>query len=130
AEPLDPARRCPRRPRRRPAARLLRSLDPVLLGRRIRPDGLGRPPYLLARPAPLPLGPRARPALMKLLLLDQYSELGGAQQVLLELLPALRARGWSATVAIPGDGPMFDRVRALGFETARIDCGPYRSGRK
>ena len=31
---------------------------------------------------------------------------------------------------MPGNGPMFDRVRALGFETARIDCGPYASGTK
>src|SRR2546426_974605 len=67
---------------------------------------------------------------MKLLLLDQFSDLGGAQQVLLELLPSIRARGWSATVGMPGDGPMFARVRELGFDTERIDCGPYGSGRK
>jgi glycosyltransferase involved in cell wall biosynthesis len=63
---------------------------------------------------------------MTVLLLDQFSELGGAQQCLLDLLPALD----DAVVAMPGNGPMFDRVRALGFETARIDCGPYASGSK
>ena len=67
---------------------------------------------------------------MNLLLLDQFSDLGGAQQVLLELLPAFQARGWSALVALPGAGELFGRVRALGFHTARIDCGPYASGRK
>jgi len=63
---------------------------------------------------------------MKLLFLDQFGELGGAQQCLLDLLPVIQ----HAVVAMPGDGPMFDRVGALGFETARIDCGPYASWTK
>jgi glycosyltransferase involved in cell wall biosynthesis len=67
---------------------------------------------------------------MRLLLLDQFSDLGGAQQVLLELLPAIAARGWKALVGLPGAGEMFSRVRELGFETAAIHCGPYESGRK
>jgi glycosyltransferase involved in cell wall biosynthesis len=83
---------------------------------------------------------------MKLLFLDQFSELGGAQQCLLDLLPALeravvqqavvqqavveQAVVQRAIVAMPGDGPMFERVRALGFETARIHCGPYASRAK
>jgi glycosyltransferase involved in cell wall biosynthesis len=67
---------------------------------------------------------------MRLLLLDQFSEPGGAQRCLLDLLPAIRARGWQALVGLPGEGELFARVRAEGFETARIDCGPYRSGRK
>jgi glycosyltransferase involved in cell wall biosynthesis len=65
---------------------------------------------------------------MKLLFLDQFSQLGGAQQCLLDLLPALEhAVVQQAIVAMPGDGPMFERVRALGFETAHIHCGPYAS---
>lgn len=67
---------------------------------------------------------------MNLLLLDQFSDLGGAQQVLLELLPAIRARGWNGVLAAPGNGPMFARARALGFCTEPIDCGPYHSGKK
>jgi glycosyltransferase involved in cell wall biosynthesis len=67
---------------------------------------------------------------MKLLLLDQFSDLGGAQHNLLELLPALQGAGWSALVGLPGEGELFDRVRALGFEAERIPCGPYASGRK
>ncbi|HTS64984.1 MAG TPA: glycosyltransferase family 4 protein [Candidatus Acidoferrales bacterium] len=67
---------------------------------------------------------------MKLLLLDQFSDLGGAQQVLLELLPAFQARGWQALVGLPGDGELVRCVRALGVETESIDCGPYASGRK
>ena len=67
---------------------------------------------------------------MKVLILDQFSEPGGAQQMLMELLPAVRERGWDALIGMPGDGEMFERIGALGFETACIACGPYRSGRK
>jgi glycosyltransferase involved in cell wall biosynthesis len=67
---------------------------------------------------------------MKLLLLDQFSDPGGAQQGLLDLLPAIRERGWDATVGLPGTGTMFDRVREAGFAVERIECGPYSSGRK
>ena len=67
---------------------------------------------------------------MKVLALDQFSDPGGAQQVLVELLPAIAARGWQATIGLPGRGELFGRVRQLGFETARVACGPYRSGEK
>ena len=63
-------------------------------------------------------------------MLDQFSDPGGAQQGLVELLGEVRERGGQALVGLPGDGPVFERVRALGFETARIECGPYGSGRK
>jgi glycosyltransferase involved in cell wall biosynthesis len=67
---------------------------------------------------------------MNLLFLDQFSDLGGAQKNLLELLPAVRAAGWHARIGLPGNGELFQRVRALGFEAEQIDCGPYGSGRK
>jgi len=67
---------------------------------------------------------------MRLLLLDQFSDLGGAQQGLLELLPAIAARGWEALVGLPGTGEMFNRVRDLGLAAETIECGPYESGRK
>jgi glycosyltransferase involved in cell wall biosynthesis len=67
---------------------------------------------------------------MNLLLLDQFSDMGGAQQNLLELLPAVRDAGWHALVGLPGEGELFQRVRALGFDAERIACGPYRSGSK
>ncbi|MDR3702227.1 MAG: glycosyltransferase family 4 protein [Candidatus Sulfopaludibacter sp.] len=59
---------------------------------------------------------------MNLLLLDQFSDPGGAQRCLLDLLPAIRAAGWNALVGLPGDGELFAAVRELGFETARITC--------
>jgi glycosyltransferase involved in cell wall biosynthesis len=67
---------------------------------------------------------------MKLLVLDQFSELGGAQRCLLDLLPAIRARGWDALIGLPGSGELFARVRALGFDAEQISCGPFRSGSK
>jgi len=67
---------------------------------------------------------------MKLLILDQFSEPGGAQQALVELLPAMRERGWEALVGIPGDGPLFSQIAAVGFAASRVDCGPYHPGRK
>jgi glycosyltransferase involved in cell wall biosynthesis len=67
---------------------------------------------------------------MRLLILDQFSDPGGAQQMLLELLPALRQRGWEAIVGLPGCGALCEQVRAEDFAVAPITCGPYRSGRK
>ena len=61
---------------------------------------------------------------MNVLLLDQYSDLGGAQQVLLELLPAILRRGWRVVVGLPGRGELFERIRGLGIEAERIDCAP------
>ena len=63
-------------------------------------------------------------------MLDQFSDPGGAQQSLVDLLPGIGARGWRVLVGLPGAGELFERVRALGFETERVDCGPYTSGGK
>lgn len=67
---------------------------------------------------------------MRLLFLDQFSDPGGAQQVLLDLLPAIRERGWQAVVGLPGEGEMVPRIRELGFAVERVESGRYASGRK
>ena len=67
---------------------------------------------------------------MKILFLEQFSELGGGQRCLLDLLPAVCDRGWKALVAAPGSGPLFDAARRAGAETAAISLGPYTSGKK
>jgi glycosyltransferase involved in cell wall biosynthesis len=59
---------------------------------------------------------------MRALFLDQFSDPGGAQQCLLDLLPAMP----KSLVAMPGRGGMFKRVRALGHETATIHCGSWK----
>jgi glycosyltransferase involved in cell wall biosynthesis len=67
---------------------------------------------------------------MQMLILDQFSDPGGAQQVLLELLPSIARRGWKAMVGLPGRGELFDRIRGLGFDAEPLECGPFHSGSK
>lgn len=67
---------------------------------------------------------------MKILCLDQFGELGGAQRCLLDLLPAMTERGWSVHVAAPGNGELAARAAALGASVDSIRCGPYASGTK
>ena len=67
---------------------------------------------------------------MKILFLDQFSDPGGAQKCLLDLLPAVREAGWSADVALPGKGPVVDQVRSLGGTVHSFPDEPYRSYRK
>jgi glycosyltransferase involved in cell wall biosynthesis len=67
---------------------------------------------------------------MRVLVLDQFSELGGAQRCLLDLLPALLDQGWEARVLLPGNGPLVQALRDLGIPVGSVACGPYSSGRK
>jgi len=67
---------------------------------------------------------------MRILFLEQFSDLGGGQRNLLDLLPAVLDRGWKALVAAPGSGPLFDAARAAGAETAVIPLGEYSNGQK
>src|SRR5690242_16154621 len=60
-------------------------------------------------------------ARMNILFLDQFSEMGGAQRCLRDLLPAVAARGWTAHVAAPGKGPP---------GTHSLPLSPYGAGRK
>ena len=67
---------------------------------------------------------------MNILFLDQFSDLGGAQQCLLDLIPAVQNAGWQAHVAAPGNGRLFSHLGEMGVPTYPIRCGPYSSGRK
>jgi glycosyltransferase involved in cell wall biosynthesis len=67
---------------------------------------------------------------MKVLFLEQFSELGGGQRNLLDLLPVVSELGWKALVAAPGAGPLFDTASALAAETARITLSRYTDGTK
>lgn len=66
----------------------------------------------------------------RLLFLDQFNQLGGAQRCLLDLLPAFLEAGYEAHLAVPGDGPLSDGARRCGATVHRIPCGPLASGRK
>jgi len=67
---------------------------------------------------------------MKILFLDQYSELGGAQQCLLDLMPAVIWAGWRPLVAVPGEGPLVGRLRELRVEVEQLPLSSYRSSKK
>lgn len=67
---------------------------------------------------------------MNILFLDQYSDLGGAQACLLDLMPAIRDRGWAAHAAVPDGGPLVERLRATGVIVHEVHGGGYRPGTK
>jgi len=67
---------------------------------------------------------------MKILIADQFNELGGAQQILLEMLPAFARHGWTCVLAIPGRGPVSHRAEELGVRCEDIPCGPFGCGSK
>jgi glycosyltransferase involved in cell wall biosynthesis len=67
---------------------------------------------------------------VNVLFLDQFSDLGGAQQVLLDTVAAARQRDWKTWAALPPSGPLIDRLRTLDATVVEIPCGPYGSGRK
>ena len=67
---------------------------------------------------------------MRILFLDQFSELGGAQRCLLELLPAAQKAGWEAHAAAPGDGPLLRLLEERVASVYRLSLGDYSLGRK
>ena len=67
---------------------------------------------------------------MRVLIIDQYGELGGAQQCLLDLLPALLRPGREALLCAPPSGPLLGLARQQGVEGIPISLGAYSSGRK
>jgi glycosyltransferase involved in cell wall biosynthesis len=67
---------------------------------------------------------------MKILLVDQFAELGGAQRCLLDLVTAMHPRGWQPSVALPSQGPLSDLLKRQQTPVGFFACGPYRSGRK
>lgn len=67
---------------------------------------------------------------MKVLFLEQFADLGGAQLCLLDLLREVLFEGWEAHVAMPGAGPLAGRARELGASVRELPAGRYSLGRK
>jgi glycosyltransferase involved in cell wall biosynthesis len=67
---------------------------------------------------------------VNVLLVDQFSDLGGAQQCLLDLVPAMQAAGWHVTCAVPGDGKLIRKLRELGVTVHPLRLARLASGRK
>src|SRR5947199_7385578 len=66
---------------------------------------------------------------MRVLLIDQYGEYGGAQRGLLEAAAGFVNRGWELLAAVP-DGPLSQRLSAMGAAVIPLRCGPFQPGRK
>ena len=67
---------------------------------------------------------------MRLLILDQFSDMGGAQRCLADLMPALLDAGWDIQVLLPGPGPLVDALTEQQVPVRFLRCGPYSAGRK
>ncbi len=67
---------------------------------------------------------------MRILFLDQFAALGGAQRCLLELMPAMLEAGWQPHVALPCEGPLTEKLRALNVPVHALPLGAYAQGRK
>jgi glycosyltransferase involved in cell wall biosynthesis len=67
---------------------------------------------------------------VRILFLDQFSELGGGQHALLDTVGAVQLRGWEPHVLLPGPGPLVDALQSRNVAVAEISCGPYGSGNK
>jgi glycosyltransferase involved in cell wall biosynthesis len=66
---------------------------------------------------------------MRILLIDQFGETGGAQRGLLEAAAGFAARGWELHAAIP-QGPLAHALAPLCKSITPLACGPFRSVRK
>lgn len=67
---------------------------------------------------------------MRILFLDQFSDLGGAQLCLQDVLFEVRRLGWQAEVLAPGKGSLLDFARDCGFAVQSLALVPYTNGRK
>jgi glycosyltransferase involved in cell wall biosynthesis len=63
-----------------------------------------------------------------ILFVDQFSDLGGSQRSLLDLLPALG--DFNLEFALPGPGAFTAAVQRRGLSWQQLDVGEYRRGRK
>jgi glycosyltransferase involved in cell wall biosynthesis len=67
---------------------------------------------------------------VRILFLDQFSERGGAQIGLREILDETVRRGWQATVMIPGEGALHDDCADRGIPSCELPLRAYANGRK
>ena len=67
---------------------------------------------------------------MRILCLDQFSDLGGAQLCLVDLVGELSKGGFEFHVAAPGNGPLIARLRGLGVPVRGLEIHRYSRGHK
>lgn len=66
----------------------------------------------------------------RILFVDQYAYMGGAQRVLLDLILGLRANDYEVVSALNGRGEFRDLLTDTGIAVEALPLGHYRSGRK
>jgi glycosyltransferase involved in cell wall biosynthesis len=67
---------------------------------------------------------------MNILFLDQFSDPGGAQLCLKDLMPEIIRRGWNPRLMVPGRGDLMEWSNRLGIPTCTLPLRPYSNGRK
>ncbi len=67
---------------------------------------------------------------MNILCVEQFSEFGGGQRSLLDLLPAFFQQKWEPHVLLPDNGSFHAALRQLGCPTSSLGSGTYSSIRK
>jgi glycosyltransferase involved in cell wall biosynthesis len=67
---------------------------------------------------------------MKILCLDQFTQLGGGQLCLLDLIPSFQENGWEVRAAAPGEGEFATRLRAVDCHVEQLRLAPLSSGSK
>jgi hypothetical protein len=67
---------------------------------------------------------------MNILLVDQFSDPGGAQLCLRDLLPGFLERGWKPRLAIPGTGRLAEQAAEYGVPVHPLPISHYANGRK
>lgn len=67
---------------------------------------------------------------MNILILDQFSDPGGAQFCLRDLMPEILRRGWRPRLMVPGRGELVKWSNGLGIPTHTLPLRTYSNGRK
>jgi glycosyltransferase involved in cell wall biosynthesis len=67
---------------------------------------------------------------MNILLLDQFSDPGGAQFCLRDLMPEMIRRGWKPRLMVPGGGELVQWSDRLGVPTCTLPLRRYSNGGK
>ena len=67
---------------------------------------------------------------MKILFLEQFSERGGAQIALRDILDETVRRGWDAMAMMPGDGPLHLDCQERGIPSRALPLSAYANGHK
>lgn len=67
---------------------------------------------------------------MRIVFLDQFSDFGGAQLCLRDVLEEVSRLGWQAEVMAPGAGPLLDFAHERGFAVQSLPLTRYSNGSK